>query len=393
VDTAGHTWSADTGYNTGIAYTFATTVSGTNDPTLYKTSRYFTPSQPPLTYTFSVPNGNYTVRLHLSETYAGTQGVGKRVFDIDIQSVRAFEDVDIFALAGANKAHVLEKSATVTNGQIKIGFVRQVENPKINAIEILPAGSTPETQPPTAPGSLTFSSVTSTSLTVNWTAATDNVGVTGYRISRNGAVVNTVSGLSFNDTGLSPSTSYSYSVVALDAAGNVSPASSGTIATIAGGTPSTLIRVNAGGPAYVDTLGLTWSADTGFNTGKAYTSTSTIPVSGTTAPTLFKTERYEQPTDPRLVYTFSVPNGSYRVRLHFAEVYAATKGVGKRIFDIDIQSLRAFEDVDIFSRAGGGDKAIVLEHNATVTSGQLAIGFIRQVENPKINAIEIISVP
>ena len=86
-----------------------------------------------------VPNGNYTVRLHFAETYSGTKGPGKRVFDVDIQSARAFENVDIYALAGGNKALVLSKSLSVSNGQIKIAFLRQVENPKINAIEIVPA--------------------------------------------------------------------------------------------------------------------------------------------------------------------------------------------------------------------------------------------------------------
>jgi chitodextrinase len=386
-DTSGNTWTADVGYNTGSVSTTTTTVTGTTEPTLYQTSRYPLPSDPPLTYTLAAPNGNCLVRLHFAETYSGAMAIGKRVFDIDVQSARAFEDVDIFARVGGNKALVLEKATSVTNGQVKIGFVRQVENPKINAIEIIPSTTTTDTQPPTAPGTLTFNGVTSTGVTVNWTAATDNVGVTSYRISRGSTVLSTVTGLSYIDTGLTANTSYTYSVVALDAAGNASPVRSGTISTTGGGTTTGGVRVNAGGPAFVDTAGNSWAADTGYNTGSV--ATTTTSVTGTTNPTLYKTSRYPLPSDPPLTYTLSVPNGNYVVRLHFAETYAGTMAVGKRVFDIDVQSARAFEDVDIFARVGG-NKALILEQAATVTNGQMKISFIRQVENPKINAIEVI---
>jgi chitodextrinase len=63
-----------------------------------------------------------------------------------------------------------------------------------------------------------------------WTAATDNVGVTGYLIERCPGVactvfaqIATVTGTTYNDTGLAPNTSYSYRVRATDAAGNLSP--------------------------------------------------------------------------------------------------------------------------------------------------------------------------
>jgi hypothetical protein len=63
------------------------------------------------------------------------------------------------------------------------------------------------------------------------------------------------------------------------------------------------------------------------------------------------------------------------------------------VFDIYIQSILAFQNVDIFSLAGGGDKALELSAPATVSDGTLKIAFSRRVENPKINAIEIVSDP
>ena len=84
--------------------------------------------------------------------------------------------------------------------------------------------TTPDVQAPTTPTGLTSSNITSISVTLNWTASTDNVGVTGYDIYRNSVKINAtaVTATSFNVTGLSQATSYSFFVRALDAAGNVS---------------------------------------------------------------------------------------------------------------------------------------------------------------------------
>ncbi|MNB73583.1 Alpha-amylase precursor [compost metagenome] len=78
---------------------------------------------------------------------------------------------------------------------------------------------------PTAPTELQASAHTSSSVTLAWTAATDNVGVTGYNIYRDGVLVGTATGLSYTDSGLTGSTLYKYTVKAKDAAGNLSPAS------------------------------------------------------------------------------------------------------------------------------------------------------------------------
>ncbi len=395
VDSFGNTWAADTGYNTGTAKVWpdTLTVSGTSDPVLFRSERYDPAPSPDLSYTVNVPNGNYLVRLHMAETFASTSGPGLRVFDIDIQGARAFEDVDIFVRAGgANQAVVLEKSVTVSSDQLTIAFLHQVENPKVNAIEIVPTGGTPaDTEPPTQPGPLSFTGVSSTSVTVNWTASTDNVGVTGYRVFRDGAQIAAVATLSFTDSSAASDTTYSYSVVAVDAAGNTSLARTDSVTTDpAPPDPDFALRINAGGPAYVDSAGNTWSADTGYNTGKVSSDSATVV--GTSDPQLFKTLRFDDIAAPHLVYAFNVPNGNYLVRLHLAETSGANKAPGKRIFDVDIQDLRAFEDVDIFVLAGGGNKALVLESEAEVTNGQIAIKLIPQVNVSRIHALEILSI-
>jgi len=90
-----------------------------------------------------------------------------------------------------------------------------------------------DTSPPTVPGNLTAAATGSSSISLGWTASTDNVGVAGYTIYRNGAIAGTVGTgtLSYLDTGLQPSTSYSYTVDAFDGAGNHSGLSNVASAT------------------------------------------------------------------------------------------------------------------------------------------------------------------
>ncbi len=87
------------------------------------------------------------------------------------------------------------------------------------------SGSFSDTTPPSIPGGITFSSITSSSITVSWSASTDNSGgsgVAGYDVYRSGSFVGSPTTTSFTDTGLSSSTTYSYAVRARDNSGNAS---------------------------------------------------------------------------------------------------------------------------------------------------------------------------
>ncbi|MEU2272350.1 glycoside hydrolase family 6 protein [Streptomyces olindensis] len=95
-----------------------------------------------------------------------------------------------------------------------------------------------DTTAPTVPTGLRATAKTATSVSLAWTAATDDVGVTGYDVYRDGTKVGAapVTGTTFTDTGLSASTAYGYTVRARDAAGNVSAASAAlSVTTEAGG--------------------------------------------------------------------------------------------------------------------------------------------------------------
>jgi chitodextrinase len=87
--------------------------------------------------------------------------------------------------------------------------------------------------PPLAPASLTGSAVSSTSVHLDWTPATDNVGVTGYHVQRGGSLIATLAGdvTAYTDTGLQPKTQYRYAVSAFDAHGNESVPSPERIVT------------------------------------------------------------------------------------------------------------------------------------------------------------------
>ena len=95
-----------------------------------------------------------------------------------------------------------------------------------------------DTTPPSAPGTLTSSVFSVTQINLSWIAATDDVGVTGYRVERctgagcaNFTQIATPTGTIYSDTGLTASTSYSYRVRAVDAASNPGPFSNTGSAT------------------------------------------------------------------------------------------------------------------------------------------------------------------
>jgi arabinoxylan arabinofuranohydrolase len=98
-------------------------------------------------------------------------------------------------------------------------------------------GTPPDTTPPSAPTGLAVTGRTATTIALTWAASTDDVGVTGYAVSRrldSGGVVlaSTAGGTSAALSGLAPATTYVLSVTARDAAGNVSqPSSAVTVTT------------------------------------------------------------------------------------------------------------------------------------------------------------------
>lgn len=130
-----------------------------------------------------------------------------------------------------------------------------------------------DTQPPSTPANLAVDAITTTSVHLGWDAATDNIGVTAYRIYRGGALLTTVTGTSHDDTGLTPATNYSYRVSALDAAGNESTLSAVVGARTGDPDDTTAPSVPTGlqvGAVTTTTAQLSWSTSTDNNAVAGY---------------------------------------------------------------------------------------------------------------------------
>jgi chitodextrinase len=123
------------------------------------------------------------------------------------------------------------------------------------AIEVVPAGA--DTTAPAAPANLRTTSVSTTSAALAWNAATDDFGVAGYRVYRDGTQVGDVATTAFTDTGLTADTTYAYTVKAYDGAGNLSPASDALSVTTAApdsSPPSVSVSAPAAGATVSGTV-------------------------------------------------------------------------------------------------------------------------------------------
>jgi hypothetical protein len=144
------------------------------------------------------------------------------------------------------------------------------------------------------------------------------------------------------------------------------------------------IRIRAGTVAnHTDEKGVVWLADQGFEGGDTIDRTG-IRVANTDTPSIYTAERYSMTG-----FSYPVPNGKYTVKLHFAETYEGIGGVGERVFSFNVEG-HEFKDFDVTAKAGGVLRAYVETVPVEVKDGKLDISFTSQIENPEINAIEII---
>jgi hypothetical protein len=132
-----------------------------------------------------------------------------------------------------------EYNGTVAPGtSVTFGFIASGGGKPTNCL--INGGSctgSSDTTAPTAPANLRSTGVTANSVSLAWNASTDNVGVTGYDIYRGGTLATSVTGTTGTVSGLSPSTTYTFTVKARDAAGNASAASNSVSVTTPTGPP------------------------------------------------------------------------------------------------------------------------------------------------------------
>jgi beta-glucanase (GH16 family) len=467
----------DTGFTGGAtnAYPDKIDVSGVANPApqgVYRTERWapFTYSIPNLT-----PGASFTVRLHFAET--AFSGTGQRAFNVAINGTTVLANYDIFADAGA-QFKATEKVFTATadsTGKITVAFTAGTNgaphtNPSLRGIEVIPAGC----NAPTTPGSFTATAASSSEIDLSWSASSGPScgGAITYTVTRNGTqIASGLSGTTFKDTGLTASTTYTYTVVAVNSAGasaaastsattlascsvpttptnfaataistseidlswtaSTGPSCGGTVtynvtrngtqiatgqsatslkdtgltasttynytvaavnsvgassaasasATTQGAT--TVVQINSGGPAVSPFV-----ADKDFSGGSTINHANTIDLSGVTNPApmqVYQTARIAN-------FTYTIPGftagSSHAVRLHFAEIYWSS--AGSRIFNVSINGTQVLSNFDIFAAAGAKNKAIIEQFTMNAnSSGQYVIQFTSVKDNSLVSGIEV----
>jgi len=156
------------------------------------------------------------------------------------------------------------------------------------------------------------------------------------------------------------------------------------------------LRVNAGElGAFKDNAGNAWQPDQYYAKGKGYgfqggdivDRGAGTKIEGTEDARLYQTERYALES-----FTAEVPNGTYTVKLHFAETYSDITYDGPRVFDVKIQGAEVIKDWDVYKSAGGLNKAVVKEFkDIAVADGVLKVEFVTKQQSPEINAIEVLA--
>ncbi|WP_211489793.1 malectin domain-containing carbohydrate-binding protein [Georgenia thermotolerans] len=141
-------WQADTYFSGGKSYTNpgVAAIAGTQDDALYLSERSATSSLGSFGYDIPVAGGSYVVRLHFAEIYhgatgGGAGGTGKRVFSVNLEGGGVeVQNLDLNAVVPPMTAYVRDVPITVTDGNLDLDFTASVDQPKISAIEVIPAG-------------------------------------------------------------------------------------------------------------------------------------------------------------------------------------------------------------------------------------------------------------
>jgi hypothetical protein len=157
--------------------------------------------------------------------------------------------------------------------------------------------------------------------------------------------------------------------------------------------PRPTIRIDAGAETpLTDSKGIKWEADRGFEGGETVDRPD-LAVTGTTDARLYQTERYSMDS-----YHFKVPNGKYLLKLHFSEDYEGVTEPTMRLFTYAVKDgapkdgkvIKEVKDFSPWKASGAHAKAYIDNVPLDVTAGEISITFTANVENPQINAIEII---
>ncbi|RMG22699.1 MAG: T9SS C-terminal target domain-containing protein, partial [Bacteroidetes bacterium] len=402
---SGNTFAADIYFNGGEIHTTGAAITGTDDPTLFQSSRTGLDG---FTYDIPLYFGNYNITLYFAETQA--LGSNERVFDVNMEGYTLLRDFDIFREAGDHAALTKTFNLTVSDGSLNIELLPVIGAPTISAIEIELAAE-PENRPPffTLSGDVrvgeNFSEtqyVTATPLPVHPDEASQVVTYSLSPASVDFALVSIdpATGLVSINSLPNASGSQVFVVTADDgqAVNNtvsetftltVEPGSGG------GGPTLTSLRINSGSNQDLIFGGHTFVADVHYSNNYSWTNTSAPAIANTPYDALFHSERAASTDLGSFSYHVPVENGTYQVFLHFAEIYwgatggSPNGGIGTRVFNVDIEGVPSLVNFDIIEEVGSM-AASSHQFEVTVTDGVLDLDFYASANRPKVSAIEIL---
>jgi hypothetical protein len=190
-----------------------------------------TVSHPSIAFTSPMPGATVTSTISVTAIPTSTVGIASVQFSLDGSPLGALLTNSPYTISwnttgASNGSHILMASTTDTNSNVAT-----------TSLSVTVGNTTSsDTVPPTAPSNLVSSAIYVNQINLVWQGSTDNVGVGGYAILRNGVKIATTpsSNLTYNDNSVSGGTTYTYTVEAYDAAGNYSSPSNSLVVTTLG---------------------------------------------------------------------------------------------------------------------------------------------------------------
>ena len=402
-DSSGITWAADEYFSSGTPNEVNEDVSikNTVDDVLYRSERFGA-------FKYEIPVGqesnDFSVTLYFAEVYSGTQDIGDRRFGVSLEGSVAFENVDIVAETGGYAAMNRTKTVTVSDGMLTIETIKDVQQPKLSAVEVRIASearyadSTPApTVMPTPKPTRSPTPKPTAAPTPKPTAAPTPSLLLLRHPSRqrlllpNRQLLQHQSRLDLRRPNLQLLQHQSRLdlrrpnlQLLLHPSQRPKPTPEPSAA------PSEWsfdpIYINVGGDVFRDSTGIEWQADKYFVNGQTTLADDSTSIAKTNDDSLYRSERYGS-------FKYEIPVGGKRndfsVTLYLADIYSGTQDVGDRRFSIALEGSVAFENLDVVQQAGGGYTAMNKTATVTVADGKLTIEMIKDVQQPKLSAIEV----
>lgn len=381
-DGSGRIWAADKWFQGGFTYAAAKTVAGTGTPALYQTERSGS-----FSYAIPVPQGRYRVQLHFAEIYFTSPG--KRIFSVKAEGNLAVADLDIVSRAGAFTAMQVPLDVEVADGVLNLEFVPSVENAKLSALEVnslragpppvLEARPLPSARVGPAPLQATLEAVLAESLS-SGSLATLPAGFECAWSQTGGPTVATLLTPGTLRTAVNFQTPGLYRFRCGGTGIYASSIAECEIRVLGDTEGQPLVRINAGGGAYLDSKGQTWSADQYFTGGGTYTTSGSITT--TADPQLYRSER-----SGTFSYRIPARSGLYEVRVHLAEIWF--QSASSRIFNVNVEGIPLASNLDLLKKVPPMTP-LLLTTEVRVQDGTLDLQFQPVLQNAKVSALEVL---